>query len=146
MNNPNEYTGMVVSLIVLILLLVFAWLMSRRPSRAKQTQFETEERIPTARPEPAAVPATQSAVEKPDDLTRIEGIGPKTQEAFNAAGIRTFSALAATPAEKLQAILDEAGLKLGNPGTWPEQAALAAKGDWTRLEELSENLKGGRRV
>ncbi len=83
---------------------------------------------------------------EPDDLKKIEGIGPKTEAVLNEHGITTFAQLAAAGAEKIQAILDEAGLRLGDPTTWSEQAALAAKGQWEALTELQDSLKGGRRV
>ncbi len=97
---------------------------------------------PEAEPE-AKAPAAPAAE---DDLKKIEGIGPKIEAALKEAGIRTFSDLAAkTPAE-LQAILDEAGFaRISNPETWAEQAALAAKGNWEKLEALQASLKGGRR-
>ncbi|RMF48767.1 MAG: 50S ribosomal protein L27, partial [Anaerolineae bacterium] len=61
-------------------------------------------------------------------------------------GILTFAQLAETPVETLQAILDEANFRLGDPGTWAEQAALAARGEWDALQTLQDSLKGGRRV
>ncbi len=82
----------------------------------------------------------------PDDLKRIEGIGPKISSLLQAAGITTFNQLATTEVDRLQAILDEAKLRLANPDTWPEQARLAAAGDWEALEKLQDELKGGRRV
>jgi predicted flap endonuclease-1-like 5' DNA nuclease len=78
-----------------------------------------------------------------DDLTRIEGIGPKTAEALRAAGINTFAQLATTPEEQLRRILVAASLP-GDPGTWPQQAALAAAGKWGELEAYQARLKGGR--
>jgi large subunit ribosomal protein L27 len=80
-----------------------------------------------------------------DDLKRIEGIGPKIAEIFNAAGISTYADLAATPVEKLSEILAEAGSRYAskNPATWPEQAKLAAEGNWDVLKDLQEKLKGG---
>jgi hypothetical protein len=30
--------------------------------------------------------------------------------------------------------------------TWPQQALLAAKGDWDGLEKLQDDLSGGRKV
>jgi hypothetical protein len=30
--------------------------------------------------------------------------------------------------------------------TWPQQAKLAAKGDWDGLEKLQDELSGGRKV
>jgi hypothetical protein len=64
------------------------------------------------------------------------------------AGIGTFSDLARTDAQRIQAILVERDPRLGrlaDPGTWPEQAALAASGDWEALAALQGELKGGRR-
>lgn len=81
----------------------------------------------------------------PDDLKKIEGVGPKIEELLNAAGIYTFSQLAEAAVEKLQAILDEAGphFRLADPGTWGKQAELAAAGKWEELQELQDHLKGG---
>ncbi len=83
-----------------------------------------------------------------DDLTQIEGIGPKIAELLKAGGIRTWSALAAAPVERLQQILSDAGPTFTGhkPDTWPEQAALAAKGDFEALQKLKDELDGGRRV
>lgn len=83
-----------------------------------------------------------------DDLTRIEGIGPKISALLQAAGIRTFAQLAHTDVSRLQEILDAAGprFRLADPGTWPEQARLAAEGAWEALQALQDQLKGGRTV
>ena len=81
-----------------------------------------------------------------DDLKVIEGIGPKISGILNAAGIKSFLVLANTTAEEIQKILDEADIRLGDPTTWPDQAQLAASGDWEKLEEFQDQLKGGRRV
>ena len=83
-----------------------------------------------------------------DDLQKIEGIGPKVSDLLHAAGITTFAQLAATPVAKLKEILHAAGSRFAmmDPGTWPEQSALAAKGDWAALDKLEDELKGGRRV
>ena len=81
----------------------------------------------------------------PDDLTRIEGIGPKVAKVLNEAGIRTFTDLANAKAQDVQEHLRAPGLQMMNPEGWIEQAALAAKGDWSALEKLQGELKGGRR-
>lgn len=88
-----------------------------------------------------------AAPSEPDNLRKIEGIGPKMNSVLNAAGITTFAQLAAASVEKLTDILNEAGVSLGvnPPDTWPEQAALAAEGDWDALEKLQDELDGGRR-
>lgn len=81
----------------------------------------------------------------PDDLTIVEGIGPKTDAVLKAAGIKTLAELGQTDVAKLLDILKAAGLRLGDPTTWPEQAALAAAGKLDALSALQETLKGGRR-
>jgi len=84
---------------------------------------------------------------EPDDLKLIEGIGPKISSLLQAAGIMTFAHLASTDVRRLKQIIAEAGLTaLADPATWPEQATLAATGQWNELETLQEELKGGRRV
>ncbi len=80
-----------------------------------------------------------------DDLALIEGIGPKIAEALNHAGVFTFKQLAATPVETLHHVLDEAKFP-GDPGTWAEQAKLAADGKMEELQKLQDELKGGRRA
>ena len=81
-----------------------------------------------------------------DDLTLIEGIGPKISEILKAAGFSTFAALAVADAASIQAVLDEAGsrYRLADPGSWPEQASLAAAEDWESLDDLQSRLTGGR--
>ena len=82
-----------------------------------------------------------------DDLTQIEGIGPKIQEILASRGIHTFAQLAAERAEHLREILEGAGsrFRMADPVTWPEQAQLAADGQWEQLADLQDRLKGGRR-
>lgn len=80
-----------------------------------------------------------------DDLTRIEGVGPKIAEVLRERGIRTFAALASRDVERLRQILREAGLPaLANPETWPEQARLLAEGDVAGLQRLQDEIKTGR--
>ena len=80
-----------------------------------------------------------------DDLELIEGVGPKIAELLKAAGIDTFDALAKAPVEKVQEVLEAGGsnFNLAKPQTWAEQAALAASGDWSAFDKLTEALVGG---
>ncbi len=82
---------------------------------------------------------------KPDDLKKIEGIGPKIAEILNTNGIKTFSDLAATEADKIREMLKEAGGRFAshNPETWPAQAKLAADGKWDELKKWQDELDGG---
>ena len=82
----------------------------------------------------------------PDDLKLIEGIGPKIAGLLNEAGISTFAQLAAASVDDLRLLLEKAGLQhIADPATWPEQAALAARGDLQALQTLQDSLKGGRK-
>ena len=94
--------------------------------------------------DPLAAPSTPEKAT--DDLKRIEGIGPKISASLQGAGITTFAQLAATEAPRLNEILDAAGLSRADPGTWPEQAKLAAAGHWDELAALQKELKWGRRA
>ena len=104
---------------------------------AQATAPELGMRVPAA--PPAAPPR------KPDDLTIVEGIGPKIAGWLQAAGITGFAELAATDPADIAKILAEHGHRLADPGTWPAQAKLAAAGAWDALQALQGDLKGGRR-
>ena len=112
------------------------------PSRAGDVDL-AEPEAPVAAA-PSVAPPTPV---EPDDLKVVEGIGPKSSGVLQSAGISTFAQLANTDVEQLRQILVDADLtRLADPGTWPEQAALAAAGDWDGLQALQDSLKGGRRV
>ena len=84
---------------------------------------------------------------RPNDLTRIEGIGPKIAEILKQHGITSFAQLAEIGTGTLREMLSAAGdrFRLSDPTTWAEQAQLAAQGDWDALSELQNRLRGGRR-
>jgi predicted flap endonuclease-1-like 5' DNA nuclease len=159
-------------LVIAVLIGVVAWWVLRRPARPAsagdreapptnaaqaathavegaesivETARSTAERAAAAEVI-AAAPAAPTAAE-PDDLRRIEGIGPKVSAALVAMGITTFAQLAQADPARLEADLKAAGVRVitGSSTTWPEQAALAARGDWAGLEALQGQLKGGRK-
>src|SRR5512135_1161470 len=98
--------------------------------------------------EPAFTPSSAAvqATSEEDNLIILEGIGPKISSVLKSAGVASFHQLADTPVERLREILLAANLRLADPTTWPEQAALAAQGDWEGFKELTARLKGGRRA
>ena len=98
---------------------------------------------PADLPAGAAIDSITSGVK--DDLTIIEGIGPKLAEVLRTAGITTFPQLAATTPDHLQQLITQAGIRIADPTSWPEQAALAASGNLQGLRSLQDTLKGGRR-
>lgn len=95
--------------------------------------------------EPAPVEAERYAA--PDDLTRIEGIGPRLQGILYQAGISTFVTLAGQSPERLTETVKAAGFAAPFDATsWPRQAELAANGEWEALAALQDELIGGRDV
>lgn len=79
------------------------------------------------------------------DLTKIEGIGPKAAEVLTKAGIGTYAKLADTTPEEIQEILTAASstFALLNPGSWPKQALMAANGSWDELKAWQDSVSGG---
>jgi predicted flap endonuclease-1-like 5' DNA nuclease len=127
-----------------------AGLMGGRPPEPRLKAFTlpvapAPVEAPAAEPLPPAARA-QTAATGADDLKRIEGVGPKIASVLGAAGILSYAHLAAAAPGRLEEILAGAGIRLADPATWPEQAALAAAGDWQGLVLLQSQLKGGRRV
>jgi len=138
------------------------WWLRRRPEEViLRTELGTISRVrkfgkPRVVSSEPAAPALVSQAEGPipsqaegppaDDLKRIDGIGPKIASVFQDAGITTYAQLAATDVDRLRQILTDSGIRLANPDTWPDQAHLAAAGDWDDLKNLQGQLKGGRRV
>lgn len=115
-----------------IVVLVGWWASNHRP--------EEEEEVY------ATPPVHHEAPAAPDDLKKLEGIGPKVAEHLNKMGITTFAQLAEANVDEIQKMLNEAGLQMMNPEGWIMQAKLAAKGDWDALAKLQDELKGGRVV
>lgn len=99
-----------------------------------------------AKPEVEKAPKKVAKAAAGDDLKKIEGVGPKIAELLINGGIDTFAKLSEASVESIQEILDAAGSRYSahNPTTWPEQAALAAAGQWDELKELQDKLNGGR--
>ena len=111
---------------------------------------ETKTTKPVAKPQAAAksvasVPKKYLTKTGADDLTVVEGIGPKIGDLLIAAGITTFAHLASAKISKIEEVLKAAGSRyaLANPGTWPEQSALLAAGKFDEFEKLAEELDGG---
>ena len=112
-----------------------------QPLVLPQDDDEIEE--PLEAPSPAVV---KQGVVEPDDLKLIEGIGPRSAQVLAEAGTLTYSKLAAMHPDDIQAVLRAAKVRVPYPETWPEQAGLAAAGDWEALKDLQGKLKGGRRA
>ena len=103
-------------LIILILLLVVIFMIWVEKKKNKEQRKETS--------------VTDSIKPiKADNLTKIQGIGPKISGILNEADIRTFNKLATTTVEQLKEILRNSDLRITpDPTTWPEQAESAVAG------------------
>jgi len=153
---------------VLVLAWLLWWLWNREQDVVEQIEIDVKMPLPGDVPDAECAEALVERAEvrgearqspppaemegpspaKADDLKRIEGIGPKIASVLQGAGIRTFSGLAEADTERIRGILEEEDprlRRLADPSTWPEQAALAASGDWEALASLQGELKGGRR-
>ncbi len=109
----------------------------------KQIQSKTE----TSSPSKKAKTKVKTE-KKADNLTKIEGIGPKIASILSENGYKTFAELSKAAPEKIREILLEKGGKrysMHNPETWSTQAELADSGKWEELKKLQDKLKGGRK-
>ena len=97
--------------------------------------------------EVAALIARVNAMQ--DDLSIIDGIGPKISAVLGLAGIKSFSQLASTDEDRIRDILEAENpnlLRLTDPSTWFEQARMAADGDWEALSSIQDKIKSARRA
>ena len=110
---------------------------------------EVKEEAPVAEEKteaPAAEVKKEEKKEEADDLKKVEGIGPKIAELLVAKEITTFAILAATDAAAIKEILEAGGSSFAShdPTTWPEQAKMAAAGEWDKLKVWQDELQGGK--
>jgi len=119
------------------------------PKAEEPAKEETEAPVKEAVAVAAAAPVVAEAASgTPDDLTKIEGIGPAINKLLAAQGILTFSDLASKDAGAVKEILTNAEGNFGfhDPTTWPKQADMAAKGEWDALNKWQDELDGGKEV
>lgn len=103
---------------------------AKAPTASKPAEKVTPAKKPaTKETAPASKPAakTDPAITVPsgkNDLTEITGLGPKIAEILHAAGITSFSHVAALTAKELSEIINN---KRFDTSAWPKQAAELAK-------------------
>ncbi|MCA0457327.1 MAG: hypothetical protein LCI00_25370 [Chloroflexi bacterium] len=102
---------------------------------------------PVAEAEAPAPKASRKKKTDGDDLTAIEGLGPKSAQALIAAGITTFAQIAAASAEELENVVKvQGGVRVldGQTKTWPKQAQFLVDGDEEGFKKYTDHLVGGR--
>ncbi|MCL4125310.1 UNVERIFIED_CONTAM: hypothetical protein GTU68_007323 [Idotea baltica] len=111
-----------------------------------ETPAPVVEKVAAVVEAPAPVTKAPAVDAKPDDLTKVEGIGPAISRILVAAGINTFADLAGTDAAKVKELLTnaEGNFAFHDPTTWPKQADYAAKGEWDALTKWQDELDGGK--
>jgi len=113
------------------------WLSQLPP--ADDTEFVTET---------GGIGAARLADEPPadaeaDELTLIEGIGPKVAQTLQNAGVTTFAQIASMSADELYNIVKSTPI-VGDAQTWPKQAQFLVDGDINGFYKYQEYLVGGR--
>ena len=148
--------GLVLITCLLLPLLIFVLSLAFRdapdPALLRAQAREEEAALAAARAAVRSAPAAAAQAAEavppagPDDLQKIEGVGPKIASLLVEGGVRTFAELAAADTGRLQAILDAAGsrFQMADPASWPAQARLAADGEWDALQKMQDTLRGGR--
>jgi predicted flap endonuclease-1-like 5' DNA nuclease len=127
-----------VVLIVFVLMVFLGWLVWSKG------WLKQEEEVPHDAHAEHGHESVSAQAAAPDDLTSLEGIGPKVAKLLSDNGIPTFAALAEADLDKLRELLAGAGYQYMEPAGWVNQAKLAVAGDTEGLQKLQDELKGGR--
>ena len=100
--------------------------------KAKAASVVVEEKVVEVKEEAPKAETKKAPVKKEatkgDNLTKLDGVGPKLAEILNAAGINSYADLAGTSIEKMKEILEAAGSRYASkdPAPWIEQAKTLA--------------------
>ncbi|PID32290.1 hypothetical protein CR970_01275 [Candidatus Saccharibacteria bacterium] len=144
LNYKSKSTAALEIIVMLVGAFALGYLLHRLICRARHGETRV---AATTKPRRATgVSTTRPRPARPDDLTVVEGIGPKINEILNGAGVTTYAQLADMSSESIKKLLGDAGRRyqVHDPGTWPRQAALARDGKMDELKELQDELTGGR--
>ena len=114
-------------------------------SKEKETEANTKAHAAAPAETPKEAEKEQTTA-TPDDLTKIEGIGPKAAEALAGAKIVSYADLAKADAENVKSILTEVSPRLAHldPTSWGKQAQMAADGKWDELKAWQDSVIGGK--
>ncbi len=122
-----------------------------KPAKEEKPAKKAEE-TPVAEETPAVEEASVEKTETKgdevaDNMKVIEGVGPKIEEILHNGGLKTYAQVSDATPEAIREILEAAGsrYKMHDPTTWPEQAKLAAEGDFDKLKKLQDSLQGGKK-
>ena len=110
-------------------MLILLWcLINQRKKEQKEQphlkiKIDAGEKIqPSTASTQPEVTGVQEKIQEPDDLTQISGIGPKISGILQDAGITNYAQLAGADEDEIRQILNEVGLRMGDPESWIQQA------------------------
>ena len=120
--------------------------VSRRELKGEKGVVGKLEKSKTTKPKAKVKAKVSRKNTAKDNLTKIEGIGPKISELLQKSGINTFKKLSVSKPAAIKKILVTAGsrFQMHNPTSWPKQSKLAADGKWDQLKKLQDELDGGK--
>ena len=86
------------------------------------------------------VEAPKAKAAPPDDLTQLNGIGPRISSILSDGGVTTYAELEHTDPSDLRKIIAQSGaLPPSSLDTWPTQASYAVRGDWQGLASYNSH-------
>lgn len=117
-----------------------------KPSKQKPSVkrvIAKNNQAPKKKPMASKKSSTKKRNTQTDDLTRINGIGPKIAVYLNSNGVKTFQRLAKFEEPKLRLLVQKSGIRVrqDDPSMWIEQAKLAQKSDWEGLKKVQQKQK-----
>lgn len=114
--------------------------LTTRVAELESTQRESTQPEDSSPPDLAEAKVVLGTSIKMDDLTVVEGVGPKIAGLLADAGVDTWRGLATTDVDRLRAILDDAGsrYRMHDPSPWPPQASLLADGRWQEFKDRKQ--------
>ena len=102
----------------------------------KRNAKSRAERAPAA----TAASVAPEAAAAPEDLTQINGIGPRLASILARGGVTTYAQLEQTSPEELREIIALGGaLPPASLSSWPAQASYAVRGDWSGLASYNRS-------
>ena len=109
---------------IFVVIVLVGWWVSRNKGEQAEAQVEAH--------------AEPQAEKSADDLTKLEGVGPKVAKILAEAGITSFADLAEADAAEVDKVLDANRLQMLDSAGWIEQAKLAAAGDMEKASRDSQ--------
>ncbi len=95
-----------------------------KPIKKAETKAEVKEEAPKTEAKKAESKAEAAEETKGDDLTKLDGVGPKLAEILAEGGFTTYASVAAASVEDIHEVLEAAGSRYASkdPAPWIEQA------------------------